>query len=182
MPRRLKLIGQRFGRLVVTGDAGNNKHDKSCWECLCDCGKTCIVCARELRIGDTQSCGCLYIEDAARKGRENKVHGHSHRPDGKPSPEYVCWRAMMQRANYSGNELYVRNYQDRGIIVCERWQSFENFLEDMGPRPHRFTLERINNDGNYEPGNVKWASYKEQMNNRRPRVKKSDTKHTQPVK
>ena len=91
-------------------------------------------------------------------------HGHSRR--GRVSSEYMAWRAMRQRCQNPNNDRYHR-YGSRGIKVCERWQSFQNFLTDMGEKPSTdLTLERMDNDGNYEPGNCKWATQKEQAGNR----------------
>lgn len=88
------------------------------------------------------------------------------RPGQIYTPEYKSWLAMNQRCNDTNASNYYL-YGDRGIKVCERWKSFQNFLEDMGSRPERYTLDRINHDGNYEPSNCKWSSYHEQSRNRR---------------
>ena len=95
----------------------------------------------------------------------NTKHGHSFR-NGKPSPTYNSWHKMKQRC-LNPNCLEYKNYGGRDIKVCERWMDFENFLEDMGERPEGLTLDRINNDGDYEPGNCRWATWKEQNQNRR---------------
>ncbi|MCK4525923.1 hypothetical protein KAW18_01025 [candidate division WOR-3 bacterium] len=92
---------------------------------------------------------------------------HGHTKNGKRSPEYRCWEQMKARCQNSNNISY-ENYGGRGISICERWHSFENFYEDMGDKPEGLTLERKNNNGNYEPGNCQWTTWKEQNNNRRP--------------
>ena len=163
--RLIDITGQRFGRLVVVcrselkSKDGSNSSRKRHWECKCDCGKACRVAARGLRCGRVKSCGCLR-RDAT--GKRFSKHGQSR------TPEYRAWRGMKARCtNPNGHKF--KDYGGRGIAICERWQhSFEGFLADMGPRPSsEHSLDRIDNNGNYEPGNCRWATRLQQMQNQR---------------
>lgn len=127
-------------------------------ECKCDCGKQAITSAHNLKKGMTVSCGCFAIES---KTRRATIHG------AKFSPAYQTWVAMKTRCT-NPNDYSYRNYGGRGITICDRWKnSFKLFLLDMGHRPPGHTLDRINNDKGYEPGNCRWATTWEQSNNRR---------------
>ncbi len=151
--------GDRFGRLVVTAYVGQSA------SCLCDCGAMTDVRGDHLRSGETRSCGCLR-RDVGRAVGAMTTHGHAR--GGGCSPEYSAWCAMVQRCTVVTTAGY-ENYGGRGIAVCDRWrESFEAFLADMGKRTSpRHSLDRINNDGNYEPGNCRWATAQEQRRNTR---------------
>ena|ERR1700675_1534927 len=158
-------VGQRFTRLLVVEAAVGSKDLCSC---LCDCGTSKLVRAEYLRSGHTKSCGCLRTDAGAAVGLM-EVHGHNSRLKGGPSPEHVSWTGMKTRCTNPKAKDF-KHYGGRGIKVCQRWQYFENFFADMGPKPSpRHSIDRINPDGDYEPLNCRWATWKEQRHNRRVR-------------
>lgn len=153
------MIGKKFARLTVMNEAGKNKHGRKLWDCLCDCGKHSVVSGTRIRTGRTKSCGCLQPDTA--RTRATKHGQHKIR-------EYNIWSSLKQRCENENDKSYSR-YGGRGISVCERWKdSFENFLEDMGVSPsNNHSVDRVDNNGNYEPINCKWSTPFEQVTNRR---------------
>ncbi len=165
--RLVDLTGHRYGRFtVISGPHKKEGTRRVCWLSRCDCGTEKLVAADLLRTGQAQSCGCLRREiSQARLTTHGMAASTTHSP-GRRAPEYQVWGNMKRRCSDPKAAQYAY-YGGRGIKVCERWQSFENFFADMGPRPSpRHQIDRTDNDGNYEPGNCRWVTCKENQNNR----------------
>jgi hypothetical protein len=165
MPRIVNIAGQRFGRLTALAlhperERYGNHYCFALWICRCDCGTECIVRGGHLRGGKTMSCGCLQRERVTKHGRHD-------------TPAYCSWRSMKKRCLDPRHCRYPL-YGGRGIAVCEEWLDFKNFYTSMCDRPNGQTLDRINSNGNYEPGNCRWATAYEQTHNRRPSRRRND--------
>lgn len=159
--RKIDITGQKFGRLTVLKHTHSNSDKKCCWDCVCECGNMTNVSGKSLRNGNTKSCGCLGREIRI---KSNTTHGYC---TGGKTSEYQIWRSIKERCLNSKNKKYS-DYGGRGIIICDRWKdSFQNFIDDMGVRHNKnLSIDRINNNGNYDPTNCKWATWIEQQNNK----------------
>lgn len=166
-----QIVGKKFGRLFIH----SFYRKKSCGrtrimcQCLCDCGKETEGEFGNLRSGKMVSCGCLRNQkSSARATARNRLN--RPRNGMSTSPEYKVWRAMMDRCTNPEAQAY-KNYGGRGITVCERWLSFENFLDDMGRRPHGLSIERKDNNLGYSKDNCVWATSHAQAGNTRRSIR-----------
>lgn len=168
--RPADIQGAVFGRLRAMYPTGTGNTRAFMWVCECACGAVVEINGTKLRNGHTRSCGCLAKDTASELNRSHGMSG---------TTTYSAWLAMWARCTNS-NGVGWHNYGGRGIKVCARWRKFENFLKDMGERPESLTLERVNNDKGYSPGNCTWATRAEQNRNqrrwKRPRQAPNSTK------
>lgn len=149
------MSGVRFGALLVVARGANNRDGTATWECVCDCGERRVIAGTTLRAGRRRSCGCQSPRFTAERMRK---HGLSR------SRTYSIWHGMRQRCE-SDKAAKKHLYCSKGIRVCERWQSFENFVSDMGLAPDGCSIERLDGNADYRPANCVWATPKDQANN-----------------
>lgn len=163
MSRRNDIAGQRFGSLTAIAPVLQSKNGTWKWKVDCDCGNSEVVFITALNSGNKVCC-----KECRKKiwAEERTTHGYHN------SPTYRSWRSMKARCQNENHDAYSR-YGGRGITVDSTWGDFERFLADMGERPAGHTLDRENNDGPYCKSNCRWATYKEQANNRRNNRKKA---------
>lgn len=173
MGRIIDLTGQEYGRLTVLEYAGKTKDNKALWLCECECGNRKKIIGKDIRTGHTRSCGCLQRETAA---QAQTIHGHRY------ERLHNIWAEMIQRCSNSNNANY-KNWGGRGITVCSEWrESYEAFrtwalangYNETAPRG-QCTIDRIDNNGNYEPSNCRWVDMKVQRHNRRDTVSEGKT-------
>lgn len=158
----LDFPGKKFNSLTVKAKSGKNRFGQTLWMCVCDCGKITTVTSANLKRGSKKSCGCLKHVAPSLRLNSHGMRGHAL---------YVTWKNLRVRC-YAKKSFAYPDYGGRGITICERWRtSFPNFLADMGEKPSpAHSLDRIKNDGNYEPGNCRWATAKEQGSNKRNNI------------
>ena len=163
MTKALDLTGQKFNRLFAK-NREKSHHGTSQWSCLCDCGNIVIVTGKYLKSGHTKSCGCYKKEMTSKMSlRVNTTHGMSN------TGVYRSWSGMLARC-LDKSASHFTDYGGRGISVCERWLSLNNFFLDMGHRPKGHSIDRIDNNGNYEPSNCKWSNVDSQARNKRNNI------------
>lgn len=167
MAEKLQLKNEIFGYLKVirAGEIIRTKKGKRTihtWVCKCCCGKIVTACVGQLRSGVTTHCGCQRLKRSIASGRKNS--------DGSPSRAYTAWSHMLCRCNNKKNKGYS-NYGGRGIKVSREWHSFDAFFNDMGHPPKGSSLDRINNNGNYNKANCRWATVIQQANNVRRNIR-----------
>lgn len=158
--------GKKFGRMTII-----QRVDKVLVQCRCDCGTEKVVRALSLKYGHISSCGCLRKELLATK---NRTHGYTR------TRTYAIWSGMITRCSNPARREY-KWYGERGIKVCERWTTFQNFLDDMGEAPAGFSIDRINPDGPYTKNNCRWATTTEQAVNKRRTVYMTLLGETKPM-
>lgn len=160
MVKIIDLVGQVFGELTVVSHAGvsSNKRPKHQWLCQCSCGNQHVTVGENLRNGNSKSCGC--------RGGKWK-HGHCKTVNGlTDSPTYMTWAAMKNRCTRQSHTAFER-YGAKGVSVCSEWlNSFDTFLKDMGERPSGHTLDRIDNNQGYSKDNCRWATSRQQYENK----------------
>jgi hypothetical protein len=165
--KQLNVAGKTFGKLTVVKFVGRNSQRYSLWLCRCSCGGKKTVRGRDLVHGRVKSCGCLEANNRANIGERTFKHGHA--TAAGTTKEYECWSRMIDRCYNPRNKSY-KDYGGRGMLICPEWrESFAAFFAYMGKRPSaKHSIDRFpNNDGNYEPGNCRWATAKQQRANRR---------------
>ena len=154
--KRYDLSGKRYNRLLVVGCIDKRKNRQLLWFCRCDCGGSAITESYKLKAGHTKSCGCYNKEKSAERGT---IHGQCN------SFSYGSWRGMKERC-LNPNNINYKYYGAKGIKICNRWLTFENFFRDMGERPKGLTLEREDNNGDYCLENCIWANIQQQVYNK----------------